>query len=115
MQLCSFLHSLISAPHRAQNWRGKDHQSIQPTAVQFCDTHSRPTLPRQIQISSRSEIFCFWYTLIDLCIENALHTCYRTCLELMKESKQNSIAFPLINSEKRGYANEEASHIAIRM
>ena len=46
--------------------------------------------------------------------ENALHGCYRRCLEVLKENGLQSIAFPLVNTERKGYPKEPASHIAIR-
>jgi len=46
--------------------------------------------------------------------ENALHNCYRNCLQLLVESGGHSIAFSVINSEKRGYPPENGAHIAIR-
>jgi len=46
--------------------------------------------------------------------ENALHNCYRSCLEGLKENNLHTIAFPVINSQKRGYPSEPGSHIAIR-
>ncbi len=35
--------------------------------------------------------------------ENALHSCYRGCVQLMKETRLRTIAFCVINSEKRGF------------
>jgi len=46
--------------------------------------------------------------------ENALHNCYRSCLESLKENSLHTIAFPVVNSQKRGYPPEAGSHIAIR-
>jgi len=46
--------------------------------------------------------------------ENALHNCYRSSLELLKENSLRTIAFPLINSQKRGYPPEPGCHIAVR-
>jgi len=46
--------------------------------------------------------------------ENALHSCYRSCLELLKENHLTSITFPVVNSQKRGYPPEQGAHIAIR-
>lgn len=34
--------------------------------------------------------------------ENALHSCYRGCVQLMKETRLRTVAFCVINSEKRG-------------
>jgi len=46
--------------------------------------------------------------------ENALHNCYRSCLECIKENNLHTIALPVVNSQKRGYPPEPGSHIAIR-
>jgi len=46
--------------------------------------------------------------------ENALHNCYRCCLEMLKENNLHTISFPVINSLKRGYPPDPGSHIAIR-
>jgi O-acetyl-ADP-ribose deacetylase (regulator of RNase III) len=46
--------------------------------------------------------------------ENALHSCYRGCLEIAVEQNLHSIAFCVINSEKRGYPPELGAHIALR-
>jgi len=46
--------------------------------------------------------------------ENALHNCYRNCLQLLVENDGHSIAFSVVNSEKRGYPPENGAHIAIR-
>eukprot|EP01121_Diplochlamys_sp_Union-15-3_P019750 TRINITY_DN7516_c0_g1_i2.p1 TRINITY_DN7516_c0_g1~~TRINITY_DN7516_c0_g1_i2.p1 ORF type:complete len:591 (+),score=109.18 TRINITY_DN7516_c0_g1_i2:233-1774(+) len=46
--------------------------------------------------------------------ENALHGCYRSSLQLLKEHNLKSIAFCVINSEKRGYPPENGVHIALR-
>eukprot|EP01126_Amoeba_proteus_P004246 TRINITY_DN11429_c0_g1_i1.p1 TRINITY_DN11429_c0_g1~~TRINITY_DN11429_c0_g1_i1.p1 ORF type:complete len:443 (-),score=99.64 TRINITY_DN11429_c0_g1_i1:435-1763(-) len=46
--------------------------------------------------------------------ENALHGCYRSSLTLLKENKLTTITFPVVNSIKRGYPNEEGAHIAVR-
>lgn len=46
--------------------------------------------------------------------ENALHNCYRSSLALLKESGLSTIAFPVINSVKKGYPPEPGAHIAIR-
>jgi len=46
--------------------------------------------------------------------ENALHNCYRNSLQVLTENGGKSIAFPVINSEKRRYTTENGVHIAIR-
>jgi len=46
--------------------------------------------------------------------ENALHNCYRSCLQLLKENNLKTIAYCVVNSEKRGYPSEGGAHIAIR-
>eukprot|EP00697_Spironema_sp_BW2_P001197 gnl/Spiro4/11612_TR6136_c0_g1_i1.p1 gnl/Spiro4/11612_TR6136_c0_g1~~gnl/Spiro4/11612_TR6136_c0_g1_i1.p1 ORF type:complete len:520 (-),score=122.99 gnl/Spiro4/11612_TR6136_c0_g1_i1:256-1815(-) len=46
--------------------------------------------------------------------ENALHNCYWSCLELLKEHKLQSIAFCCLNSDRKGYPRDNAVHIAIR-
>jgi O-acetyl-ADP-ribose deacetylase (regulator of RNase III) len=48
-----------------------------------------------------------------LAAENALHSCYRSCLQAVKENKLHSVAIPPINSEKRDYPPLEGAHIAI--
>ena len=46
--------------------------------------------------------------------ENALHSCYRSTLQLVKEAGYSSVAFCVINSPKRGYPPLEGAHIAVR-
>eukprot|EP00298_Acanthocystis_sp_HF-20_P001611 c12023_g1_i1.p1 GENE.c12023_g1_i1~~c12023_g1_i1.p1 ORF type:complete len:501 (+),score=178.61 c12023_g1_i1:60-1562(+) len=46
--------------------------------------------------------------------ENALHSCYRQSLQLLTELNLRTIAFPSINSGKKGYPREAATHIALR-
>jgi len=46
--------------------------------------------------------------------ENALHSCYRSCLQVMKEIQCSTLALPPIHSESRGYPPENGAHIAIR-
>ena len=46
--------------------------------------------------------------------ENALHSCYRGCLQIAKESRLKTVAFSVINSDKRGYPRDEGAHIALR-
>lgn len=43
--------------------------------------------------------------------ENALHHCYFRCLEEMVEAGHRSIAFCLVNVEKKAYPPEDAAHI----
>ncbi|KAL6069513.1 Ganglioside-induced differentiation-associated protein 2 [Balamuthia mandrillaris] len=46
--------------------------------------------------------------------ENALHSCYRNCLQLMAENQLESIAFSVINLKRRLFPPSNAAHIAIR-
>eukprot|EP00026_Physarum_polycephalum_P000798 Phypoly_transcript_00799.p1 GENE.Phypoly_transcript_00799~~Phypoly_transcript_00799.p1 ORF type:complete len:559 (+),score=118.07 Phypoly_transcript_00799:2347-4023(+) len=46
--------------------------------------------------------------------ENALHSSYRSCLQVLKEHKLATIAFAPIHSEWRGYPPENGAHIALR-
>lgn len=46
--------------------------------------------------------------------ENALHNCYRNCLQLLKEQGLSTIGFCVINSDSRGYPREDGCHIASR-
>lgn len=46
--------------------------------------------------------------------ENALHNCYRSCLDMAVENKFKSIAIPPLHSIKRGYPIDKGSHIALR-
>ena len=46
--------------------------------------------------------------------ENALHNCYRNCLQTLVEQELRSIAFCCINSERKGYPQENGAHIALR-
>jgi len=46
--------------------------------------------------------------------ENALHSCYKSSLTLLKEKNLSSIAFPVINSQKRGFPPDNGAHVAIR-
>ena len=43
--------------------------------------------------------------------ENALHHCYFHCLEEMVEEGHRTIAFPVVNVDKKGYPVEDAAHI----
>jgi O-acetyl-ADP-ribose deacetylase (regulator of RNase III) len=38
--------------------------------------------------------------------ENALHSAYRGCMQLAKENRLETVAFCIINSEKKGYPKE---------
>ena len=52
--------------------------------------------------------------------ENALHSCYYSCLVLLKEQVplgdegDKFIALPIINAEKQNYPRATGAHIAIR-
>jgi O-acetyl-ADP-ribose deacetylase (regulator of RNase III) len=46
--------------------------------------------------------------------ENALHNCYRSCMEAAMEHRALTISFPVIHSTRRGYPLETGAHIAIR-
>jgi len=46
--------------------------------------------------------------------ESALHNCYRSTLELVKEYELNSVAFTVINTARRGYPPESGAHMALR-
>ncbi|XP_067402066.1 ganglioside-induced differentiation-associated protein 2 isoform X1 [Emydura macquarii macquarii] len=46
--------------------------------------------------------------------ESSLYSCYRTVLQLTKEQAMSSVGFCVINSVKRGYPLEDATHIALR-
>jgi O-acetyl-ADP-ribose deacetylase (regulator of RNase III) len=47
--------------------------------------------------------------------ENALHSCYRNSLVLLKENKLRTIAFTVVHNERKGYPPEIGAHIAIRI
>ena len=46
--------------------------------------------------------------------ENALHSCYRNCLRIVREESLRSIAFCRVNLARKKYPAEAAAHIAIR-
>lgn len=46
--------------------------------------------------------------------ESALHSCYRSSMELVKETNLSSIAFPVVNSVRRGYPPEAGAHMCLR-
>merc|ERR1712137_173417 len=46
--------------------------------------------------------------------ENALHGCYRSTLQVLVENKLRTVAFCVINSEKRCYPKLDAAHVAFR-
>lgn len=46
--------------------------------------------------------------------ENALHGCYRRSLEVLKDSKLSSIAFCVVNTDRKMYPKKAATHIALR-
>ncbi|KAL1774006.1 ganglioside-induced differentiation-associated protein 2 [Sigmodon hispidus] len=45
--------------------------------------------------------------------ERSLYSCYRNVLQLAKEQSMASVGFCVINSAKRGYPLEDATHIAL--
>jgi O-acetyl-ADP-ribose deacetylase (regulator of RNase III) len=47
--------------------------------------------------------------------ESALHSCYRSTLEQVKEARLGSVAIAPINSLRRGYPPEAGAHMALRM
>lgn len=47
--------------------------------------------------------------------ENALHSSYRSCLQVLKENNLTTIGFSPIHSEWRGYPPENGAHISISM
>lgn len=46
--------------------------------------------------------------------ENALHNCYRSCLETAVEQRLKTIGLTVVHSTRRGYPPELGAHIAIR-
>eukprot|EP01112_Ceratiomyxa_fruticulosa_P011737 TRINITY_DN3210_c0_g2_i1.p1 TRINITY_DN3210_c0_g2~~TRINITY_DN3210_c0_g2_i1.p1 ORF type:complete len:534 (+),score=95.25 TRINITY_DN3210_c0_g2_i1:237-1838(+) len=46
--------------------------------------------------------------------ENALHSSYRSSLQMLIENRLTTIAFPTIHSENRGYPSENGANIAVR-
>lgn len=46
--------------------------------------------------------------------ENALHNCYRSCLEAAVEHRLKTVALTVVHSTRRGYPAELGAHIAIR-
>ncbi|XP_068946331.1 ganglioside-induced differentiation-associated protein 2 isoform X1 [Petaurus breviceps papuanus] len=46
--------------------------------------------------------------------ESSLYSCYRNVLQLATEQAVSSVGFCVINSAKRGYPLEDATHIALR-
>ncbi|XP_028936068.1 ganglioside-induced differentiation-associated protein 2 isoform X1 [Ornithorhynchus anatinus] len=46
--------------------------------------------------------------------ESSLYSCYWNVLQLTKEQAMSSVGFCVINSAKRGYPLEDATHIALR-
>lgn len=47
--------------------------------------------------------------------ENALHSSYRSCMQVARENNISSIAFCTIHSEARGYPPENGAHVGISM
>ncbi|XP_064444633.1 ganglioside-induced differentiation-associated protein 2 isoform X3 [Mirounga angustirostris] len=47
--------------------------------------------------------------------ESSLYSCYRNVLQLAKEQSMSSVGFCVINSAKRGYPLEDATHIALHL
>ena len=54
-----------------------------------------------------------YHTKYRIAAENALHSCILNCLQLLKEKKMTTIAFPIVHSEKRNYPPEEGVHICL--
>lgn len=46
--------------------------------------------------------------------ENALHSCYRNSMRLLKEEGLRTIAFPPLYAPRKGYPRVDAAHIALR-
>ena len=46
--------------------------------------------------------------------ESALHGCYKSCLQAMKENKIRTLGLCIINSVSRGYPQEHGAHVALR-
>jgi O-acetyl-ADP-ribose deacetylase (regulator of RNase III) len=46
--------------------------------------------------------------------ENALHSCYRNCLRIVREHSLRSLAFCRVNLVRKKYPAEAAAHVAIR-
>uniref|UniRef100_A0A8C7CBN7 Ganglioside induced differentiation associated protein 2 n=1 Tax=Oncorhynchus kisutch TaxID=8019 RepID=A0A8C7CBN7_ONCKI len=46
--------------------------------------------------------------------ESSLYSCYRNVMQLAKEQAMASVAFCVVSTTKRGYALEDATHIAFR-
>ncbi|XP_028656579.1 ganglioside-induced differentiation-associated protein 2 [Erpetoichthys calabaricus] len=46
--------------------------------------------------------------------ESSLYNCYRNVMQLVREHAMSSVGFCVINSPKRGYPLDDATHIALR-
>ncbi|KNC46285.1 ganglioside-induced differentiation-associated protein 2 [Thecamonas trahens ATCC 50062] len=46
--------------------------------------------------------------------ENALHNCYRNCLQRVKELELRSIGFCVVHGQKRGFPRAIGTHVAVR-
>jgi O-acetyl-ADP-ribose deacetylase (regulator of RNase III) len=46
--------------------------------------------------------------------ENALHSCYRRSLEVLRDAALTTVAFGVVNTERKGYPRVSAAHIALR-
>ena len=55
-----------------------------------------------------------WNVKYKTAAENALHSCYRSALQLLLESQLVTIAFPCIYTERKKYPRGDAIHTALR-
>ena len=55
-----------------------------------------------------------WNEKYKIAAENALHSCYRSCLQILLEEDLSSIAIPCIYTPRKGFPRHEAIHTALR-